>query len=200
MKKIISYALLCFVSVFILIGAKCELISWEPVNLLVTVKLTEEFHVNRDNPNYTENNFIDIASLFEEQGVDNFNRIEEVTVQNIEIIFTENNGKDAIEFADAYAKFRKSGESDWYEIASLSDYSNTFSSILNVPFDPFSSAAETALGTNPANIAILEAHISTVPPGDFWIQADMLGIAAASLPADFKVDLVLTLQLSIKPE
>ncbi len=200
MKKFILYTLLCFVSVFFLIGAKCELISWEPVNLLLTVKLTEEFHVNGDNPNYTEDNFINMTSLYEEQGVDNLNRIEEVTVQNIEIIFTENNGKDAIEFSDAYAKFRKAGEDIWYEIASLSDYSNTFSSILNVPFDPFSSASETVLGTNPDNIALLEEHISTIPPGDFWIQADMLGIAAASLPADFKVDLVLTLQLSIKPE
>lgn len=200
MKKLISFILLSIIAVFFLIGAKCELISWDATNLILTVKLTEEFHVNDDTPNYTEDNFIDMTSLYEEQGVDNFDRIEDVTIQNIEIIFTENNGPDLIEFTDAYAKFRKSGEAVWYEIASLTNYSNTFSNILNIPFDPFSSQSTTVLGTNPTNIGILENHIATIPPGDFWVRADMQGISPASLPADFKVELVLTLQLSIRPD
>ena len=200
MKKFLLVSLTLVLLSFLLLGAKCELISWDATNLLLTVKLTEEFIVQEDDPNYTEDNFINMIEMYEEQGVDNFDRIEDVTVQNIEIIFTENNGPDVIEFTNAYANFRKDGESIWYEIASLSDYSNTFTNILNIPFDPFSSQSETVLGTNPTNIGILEDHISTIPPGNFWVQADMQGIGAASLPADFKMELVLTLQLEIRSD
>ncbi len=200
MKKNILISLTLVLLSFLLIGAKCELISWDATNLKLTVKLTEEFIIQGNDPNYTEDNFINMVELYAEQGVENFDRIEDVTVQNIEIIFTENNGPDIIEFASAYANFRADGSSTWLEIASLLSYSNTFSAILNIPFDPFSAAAGVVLGTNPANIELLEAHISTIPPGNFWVQADMDGISPASLPADFKMELVVTLQLSIKPE
>lgn len=199
MKKFILVSLTLILLAFLLIGAKCELISWDATNLKLTVKLTEEFHVQENDPNYTKDNFINMIELYEEQGVDNFDRIKDVTIQNIEIIFTGNNGPDIIEFTNAYANFKKEGDTVWYEVASLSNYSNTFTNILNIPFDPFSSQSAAVLGTNPANIGILEDHISTIPPGNFWLQADMQGISSASLPADFTMELVITIQLEIKP-
>ena len=88
MKRTISYILLCIVSVFLLTGAKCELISWDATNLLLTIKLTEEYHIQGTDPSYATQNLINMSAMYAEQGVDDFDRIEEVTVQNIEIIFT----------------------------------------------------------------------------------------------------------------
>lgn len=201
MKKIISFILLSVIAVFFLIGAKCELISWDAENLFLTVKLTEEFHVIGSEPNQHDDNVLNLSSFFEEQGVDDYSLIENVTIQNIEIIFIENNGADPIVFDSAYVQFSKMNPTVGpFLLASLSEYNSTFSAIEDISFNPFSTDAQFLLGTVPTNIQILQDYVSEIPPKDFFVESDIFGLGAASLPADFKIKLILTIQLEINPE
>ena len=54
MKKLILNILMIVLLCFLLVKAKCELISFDPVNLKVVVKLTEDFHIDGNDVNTVE--------------------------------------------------------------------------------------------------------------------------------------------------
>lgn len=198
MKRILLLTLSCLLLGFLLMGAKCEILSFDAQSLPVSVKITEEFHIQGSTANQSDSGIINMAEILTDNGID-YTKIDSITIQDIAITFKDNNGPNAIQFASAYAKFKPASGSTYYELVSLSNYSNLFTNIVDIPFDPLSDQAAYLLGTIPANIAYLSTYISQAPPKTFEIVAGLNGIAAASLPADFKIDLAITIQVHYTP-
>ena len=198
MKRILLLTLSCLLLGFLLMGADCEILSFDSQSMPVIVKISEEFHIQGSNTDLSDSDIIDMASILADNSID-YSKIDSITIQNIEITFKENNGPNEIQFSSAYASFRPIPGSTFYQLVSLNDYSNLFTNIVGISFNPLSAAAEYVLGTNPTNIAFLSNYISQSPPKSFEVVSGLSGIATASLPADFKVDMAITVQVHYTP-
>ena len=196
MKRILLVTLSCLLLGFLLIGADCEILSFDSESMPLSVKITEEFHIQGNSADLYDNGTINMAEIFGDEGV-NYDNIDSITVQNIEIKFKDNLGPAQITFVAAGANFIKSGSVTPYNIVALVGFNESFASISGVVYDPINTPG--ILGTNPAGIAELSSYISVPPPKTFNVQAAITGIAGASLPADFVVELAITIQIHYAP-
>ena len=158
MKQIlITILLICFGVLFL--GSDCEPLSFEPAPFYGTVKISQTIYITGNQTNYSESLFFDYAGELDDIGID-YDDIESVTVQNIELTFTNNGGPDPIIFDNLDVSFFKTGEAAPYHVVQIpGPYSNTFTAIDGLVFNPYSVDAMLMLGTVPSGITELTDYL-----------------------------------------
>jgi hypothetical protein len=202
MKKLL-YSVLMVLVALLMMGADCELLDFKGESFLYTVRLSHTYHITGNNANYVDSQSYNLADSLDARSIDRV-AVEDVVVQNIELVFTNNNpAKDAIGFDLLTAFFIKGGETLQHVVAQLPEtgtgYSTTFTEIGGDPINPFSAEGQTKLGTDPAKLDVLNAYVSTIPT-NITIGTSLTGISSAARPADFFLEVTFDVQITYTGE
>ena len=187
MKKYFRIIITIF-AVFALMQMSCKILSFEGNPLVVNIAIEEDFHVIGGNLSYNLNETVNLASLLEDNDIST-DDIEEVVINNIQVIVSENNTVAGSQLTLLRIFFTPAGGI----LASLSSPVD-INTILNNPIDPYSTAA--TLGIDPAGVALLTDALNMSPPPTITL---MLRVDVSAAPVDFKAKVIVAFQVKYTP-
>ncbi len=177
---------------FSLLQVNCKIIEFDAKPLVIDITLEEDFHMQGSGTNYNRTETINLSQFFTDDDIP-LDSIQNVNIKNIRILITDNSSAAGSQLTFLQISFSPSPFTQSYNLANLVG-SVSINDILNVPIDPYTTAA--TLGMNPAGIAQLTTALNASPPLN--INLTLSAIVSAA-PVDFQGTVIISLQVKYKP-